>query len=103
MRTFFAAAKCPPFVPCRRAVARDRLRLFHPNFDVLQCALRETSVLHFLERITLRNSPKFIESTRRAPTAAIDPVLQRGIERGAIHAGLAAGDYFQSDYAAFGL
>jgi hypothetical protein len=40
------------------------------------------------------NPPKFIETTRRTPTPALDPVLERNIERCAINAGLPTRNYF---------
>jgi hypothetical protein len=65
-------------------------------FDILHCAFDKTSVLQFFDRITIWNSAELIEATRRTPTAALNSVLERGIERRAINARLSAGNNFHT-------
>ena len=51
-------------------------------------------MFQFLDRITIRNPAKFIETAPGAPATAIDSMLQRCIKRRAINACLSAGNYF---------
>ena len=67
------------------------IRVLH----ILQGALGEAPFLQLIHGITIRNSPKLIESPRRTPTAAFDSVFQCGIERRAINPCLSAGNNFQ--------
>ena len=64
-------------------------------FDVLQSALGETPLLQFFHRIAIRNPAKFIETSGRAPSAAIDPMLKSSIKRRAINPSLSARNNFQ--------
>ena len=59
-------------------------------FHILQRAFAETAALQFLNWIAIRNFAEFIESSSRTPSAALNPVSERDIERGAIHACLPA-------------
>jgi len=63
-------------------------------FDILQSALGETPLLQFFYRITIRNPAKFIQTSGRAPSAAIDSMFQRGIKRRTIDPSLSARDDF---------
>ena len=49
------------------------------------------------------NQAVLIQPSGRTPAAAIDAMFQRNVERGAINAGLAAGDNVQEILAAIGL
>ena len=62
--------------------------------DVSARALVESSAFYFLQWIVLWNSSKLIQAMIRAPPTTFDSVLQRDVERRAIHAGLSARNYF---------
>src|SRR5204862_3258618 len=56
-------------------------------------------LLYFLNRIVIRNPPKFIETTRWTLPTTLDSALKRNIERCAIHARLSARDQFHLRWA----
>src|SRR6266496_66001 len=62
---------------------------------VLQSALGEAAAaFQLVDGISIRNPSEFIQASNRTPTARIDPVFQRNVERSAIDASLSAGNYF---------
>ena len=67
-------------------------------FDVLQCAIGETPLLHFSKRVAVRNFPKLIEPPGRTPSAAMDSVLERDVESGAVNASLSTGNDFHREW-----
>ena len=70
---------------------RRAVRVLH----ILKGALGEAPFFQLSHGITIRKSPKLIESPRWTPTAAFDSVFQCGIERRAINPCLSAGNNFQ--------
>jgi hypothetical protein len=64
--------------------------------NVLQSALPEPAGRQFAQRITIWNSAEFVQTPRRTPATAFDPVAQRDVERRAINAGLSAGNDFHT-------
>src|SRR2546421_12989196 len=66
---------------------------------VRHCALGETAVIQFFDRISIRDPAKLIEAPGRTPAAAVDSMYQRNIERRAIHAGLSSGNNSQVAFA----
>ena len=67
-------------------------------FHILHCAFDKTSVLQFFDRISVGNSAELIQSSRRTPTAAFDPVFQCDIEGRAIYPCLSAGNNFHATF-----
>ena len=53
-------------------------------------------MLQFFDRITIGNSAKLIEPSRRTPTAALNSVFESSIERRAIDSRLSARNNFQN-------
>jgi hypothetical protein len=59
--------------------------------------------LYFANGIVIRNFPEFIQPSSRAPSAAINPVPERRIERSAIDACLRARDDLECLHCSGGL
>ena len=59
---------------------------------VLQRAFGETTRLQFPNGISIGNLAEFVQPSGRTPSAALNPVFERHIERGAINACLPARD-----------
>jgi hypothetical protein len=62
---------------------------------VSQRAFLVPAVLQFFQRITIRNFAGFIETPGRTPTATLDSMFERNVERRAIHSSLSAGNNSQ--------